>query len=68
MNDSPPNYIGSLASPPSWHPEQSDPQVSLDIEQHQIETFRAGGRRDALWEFLEGLEFEERMLKLGGWK
>jgi hypothetical protein len=57
----------SPASPKPWRPEQSDSHEPFDIEKHQIETFRAGGRRDALWEFLEGLEFEARMLELGGW-
>jgi hypothetical protein len=58
----------SPASPKPWHPEQSNPNKPFDIEQHQIDNFKDGGRRDSLWEFLEGLEFEARMLELGGWK
>ena len=41
-----------------YHPEKEGPPKKFDIEQHQIDVFRAGGWRDALWEFLERLEKE----------
>ena len=36
--------------------ESDDPPEPFDIEGHQEESLRAGGRRDALWEFLEDFE------------
>jgi hypothetical protein len=55
--------IMSPATPKPYHPEIDDPQTAFNVEQHQIDVFRAGGRRDDLWEFLERAEAEQQSEK-----
>lgn len=50
----------SLSAPKPYHPERGDPPKPFNVEQHQIDVLRDGGRRDALWEFLEKMEKEEK--------
>jgi len=47
----------SPASPKPYHPGKQDPPEPFDIEKHQEDNLRDGGRRDALWEFLTAKEF-----------
>lgn len=56
----------SPSAPEPYHPEIDDPPKAFDVEQHQIDVFLAGGRRRALFEFLEKMENNaKRYVKTG---
>ena len=57
----------SPAAPAPYCPEREDPPRPFDVERHQIDNFKDGGRRDALWEFLSMKEQELYLKSFAQW-